>query len=283
MPKVSVLIPTYNTKLEYLKESIESILNQTFKDFELIILDDGSKEDISDFISSFNDKRIRFYKNENNLGVAKSRNKLLKLAKGEYCAWQDSDDISAKERLEKQVKFLDENRDISVVGANIERFPSKRVIEFFPNPKLLNFIGGCSISQGVSMFRIADLREHQLFYNENLVTSEDYDLWSRVVTVLKIANIQDILLKYRRVGTSLCHSKNKCAFEIDKNIKTKLLNTITEDKKLQNKILKVVSNYYSKKTGFFENIFSVRNAWHGENKVKILVLFGLKFKIKKLG
>ena len=112
MPKVSVLMPVYNTKEEFLRESIESILHQTFQEFELIILDDGSSNDVESIVRTYKDTRIGFYKNEQNLGVAKTRNKLLDLAKGEYCAFQDADDISLPERLEKQVKFLDENREI---------------------------------------------------------------------------------------------------------------------------------------------------------------------------
>lgn len=276
MPKISVLMPVYNTKEEFLRESIESILNQTFQEFELIILDDGSSNDVESVVKTYKDARIGFYKNEQNLGVAKTRNRLLDLAKGEYCAFQDADDISLPERLEKQVNFLDENRDISIVGTNLVRFPSEKVLKQLPFPKLLDFIGGCAISQGTSMFRREDLKKNNLYYNENLITSEDYDLWSRAVCVLKFANLQEVLLKYRRVNTSLCHSKNNYAFEIDKNIKKQLLNYITDDENLQRKILKILSEYFTKKASFIENIFSIRNVWKNDKKVKILTILGIK-------
>ena len=88
MSKVSVLIPTYNTKEEWLKEAIESILKQSYQDFEIIILDDGSKTSPEEIINSFNDSRIQFHKNEINLGIGKTRNRLLELANGDYLAFQ---------------------------------------------------------------------------------------------------------------------------------------------------------------------------------------------------
>jgi len=280
VPKISVLIPVYNTKEAFLRESVESILNQTFQEFELIIVDDGSVNDVEAVINSYEDKRIKFYKNEKNLGVAKTRNRLLDLAKGEYCAFQDADDISYPERLKKQAEFLDKNHEISIVGTDLERFPSKKIITNPTYPKLFDFIGGCAISQGTSMFRLEDLKKNNLRYDEDLLTSEDYDLWSRAVLVLNFANINEPLLKYRRVGTSLCHSKNDTAYGIDKKIKQRLLDYLTNDSKLQKEILKTVSKYSVKKASFAENIFSVRNEWHGEKKAKILTLLGLKIRIK---
>ena len=139
MPKVSVLLPTYNTKEDWLKESIESVLNQTFQDFEIIVLDDGSKTSPEAVIKSFNDDRIKFYINETNLGVGKTRNKLIELATGEYVAFQDSDDISLPTRLEKQVKFLDENPDFTGVSGGCETFPNKRISLGIPEPKIVDF------------------------------------------------------------------------------------------------------------------------------------------------
>ena len=122
-PKVSVLMPVYNTKEEYLREAIESILNQTFRDFEFLIIDDGSTNGAQAVIKSYQDERIRFVQNETNLGIFKTRNKLCAMARGEYVATFDSDDISLPTRLEKEVAYLDEHPDVSVVGAWYERFP----------------------------------------------------------------------------------------------------------------------------------------------------------------
>lgn len=273
-------MPVYNTKEEYLKEAIDSILNQTFSDFELIIVDDGSDKDIEPVIKLYGDSRIRFFKNEQNLGVAKTRNRLMELAEGEYCAWQDSDDISYPDRLKKQVDFLNNNADISIVGTNLVRFPAEKIMKQPPYPKIVDFIGGCAFSQGTSMFRLEDFKKNNLFYKENLITSEDYDLWARAVQNLRFANIQEVLLKYRRVGTSLCHSKNQYAYDAEKEIKQNLLNYLTSDKELQIKILKTVTKHYTKKNTFAENIFSIKNEWRGELKVKVLTFLGIKIRIK---
>ena len=92
--KISVLMPVYNTNPIFLKESIDSILSQTYPNFELIIVNDGSCNDIDSSINNYNDPRILYYKNEQNMGIAYTRNKLLKLATGKYIAYQDSDDIA---------------------------------------------------------------------------------------------------------------------------------------------------------------------------------------------
>ena len=122
-PKVSVLMPIYNTPIEHLKESIESILNQTFTDFEFLILNDSpDNQALDEFVNSFDDKRIRYFKNEKNRGIEYSTNFLIKQAKGQYLAIFDHDDISLPERLEKEVDFLDENPDYGVISGQFEVF-----------------------------------------------------------------------------------------------------------------------------------------------------------------
>lgn len=134
MPKISVVMPVYNTKEEWLREAIESILNQSYKDFEFIIIDDGSDKSIEPIVNSYNDARIVLIRQENQ-GIAKSLNYGFKISKGEYIARMDSDDISMPERFEKQVNFLDKNPQISVLGGCFETFPDKHVYKHPENPK----------------------------------------------------------------------------------------------------------------------------------------------------
>lgn len=115
-PAISVLMPVYNSE-KYLNEAIESILNQTFVDFEFIIINDASNDNSENIIESYQDSRIKYFKNEKNLGVAKTLNKGLKLAQGKYIARMDSDDISLPERLYKQFKFMEVYNDIDVCGS----------------------------------------------------------------------------------------------------------------------------------------------------------------------
>lgn len=122
MPKVSVIIATYNCE-KYIKECIESILSQTFKDLEIIICDDASTDNTSEVLNEYSDdSRIRIIRNEKNMFAATARNRCIKIAKGKYVAIQDADDYSALDRLEKQVKFLEENSKYDFVGTGIHQF-----------------------------------------------------------------------------------------------------------------------------------------------------------------
>ncbi|HGF9542707.1 TPA: glycosyltransferase family 2 protein, partial [Acinetobacter baumannii] len=114
---VSVVLPAYNAEL-YLKEAIDSVLSQTFTDFELIILNDGSIDRTEEIILSYNDSRIVYVKNEKNLGLIGTLNKGINLAKGKYIARMDADDICLPERFKKQVDFLEKNNEIDLIGTN---------------------------------------------------------------------------------------------------------------------------------------------------------------------
>lgn len=115
-PFVTVLMCEYNTPLNQFEESINSILNQTYSDFELIIVDDCGKNNVKDFIKKFNDDRIKIIKNDKNCGLAISLNNGLKYSKGEYIVRMDTDDIAFPTRIEKQVDFILKNSEYSIVG-----------------------------------------------------------------------------------------------------------------------------------------------------------------------
>lgn len=185
----------------YLKESIESILNQTFTDFEFIILDDCSTDNSAEIIKSYNDKRIVYVRNEKNLGLAASLNKGIRLAKGEYIARMDDDDISLPERFEKQVKFLDDNLEYGVVGAWIQVFGKIKRINKFYSDTQKNFyiflISKVMVSHPVVMFRKSIMVDNNIFYDEMFRAAQDYKLWNDLKYVTKITNLQEVLLHYR--------------------------------------------------------------------------------------
>lgn len=217
MPKVSVIMPVFNTREEYLREAIESILNQTYGDFEFLIIDDGSTNNSAEVIHSYSDERIKYIKNERNLGIIKSLNRGFELMQGEYMARTDSDDISLPDRLEKQVKFLDENPNISILCSYFEWFPKKRVIEA-PlidaeiKEKLLictNVIGHSTV-----MERVDFIKKYNLRYNEEFTYCEDYRFWLDAIDKAEFACIPEILVKYRIHEGSICQ----------KNITTQHLN-----------------------------------------------------------
>ena len=123
-------MPAYNAE-KYINEAIDSILAQTFTDFEFIIIDDGSTDSTCAIVESYSDSRIRFFKNEHNLGVAATLNRGLDLARGEYIARMDADDISLPTRFEKQAAYMDSHPDVVVCGTGVECFGARHETRFF--------------------------------------------------------------------------------------------------------------------------------------------------------
>ncbi len=200
-PKISVLTPLYNTNPVHLKKMIESILNQTFKDFEFILLNDSPKNiEIDSIVKSYNDERIKYYKNDKNMGISASRNKLLNIAKGEYIAIFDHDDISLPLRLEKQAQYLDNHKSTGVVGCNYTTINSNKTTNFpceNSDIKKELVIMGLVIVHSGSMIRKSVLTENNLQWEEEYSPCEDYMLWARLINKTIFHNLKDVLLLYR--------------------------------------------------------------------------------------
>ena len=199
MPKVSVLMPVYKTKDEFLIEAINSILSQTYTDFEFLILDDCPEDDREDIIKSFNDKRIKYLKNEKNLGITPSRNKLLELARGEYIAVMDHDDISLPERFAKQVAYLDEHKDVGVIGSFIHKIVGGKDVKLPVEDEDIKsgLMMKCVIVHPASMIRKSILTENNICYEEHYSPSEDYKLWCDLIEHTNFYNIPEVLFNYR--------------------------------------------------------------------------------------
>lgn len=199
MPKVSVLMPIYKTNETFLKEAIESILNQTYLDFEFLILDDCPQDNREEIVKSYHDKRIVYAKNEKNLGISKSRNKLIDMAKGEYLAIMDHDDIALPLRFEKEVQFLDNYPDVGVVGTWYERFPNLKIKKLFVINHQIerDLMFNCAVLHPSAMIRKSVLLKHNIRYEEKFSPAEDYALWCRLIGKTKFANIPEVLQKYR--------------------------------------------------------------------------------------
>ena len=278
MPKISVIMPVYNTKEEYLREAIESILNQTFTDFEFIIVNDGSTNNAEEVIRSYQDERIKYLKQENQ-GISKSRNNAYKYATGEYIAIFDSDDISLPQRFEKQVKFLDENENVGVLATWGEKFPEKVPMNNFPErPNYMDLLDYCCLLHPSVMIRKSVMDKHNISYDESLTSAVDYDLWRQLITCTDFYTLQETLVKYR------WHNGNvsvKDRANQDKNaqiVHQKMLDMLTDNVELQHKIMNIVAkplNY-----NFFERIFSIKNRKTFDKKQKILTILGVDIKIK---
>lgn len=203
-PKVSVIMAVYNTE-KYLKESIESVLNQSYKDFELIIIDDWSTDKSADVINSYAqlDCRIVFLLNEVNLWISKTRNRWLGLVKWEFVASFDSDDIAELIWLETQLNFLENNKDYSVCWAciNFITKSSKKVqrLKYPENDKdikdALYYVN--PFVHSTVLIRKSCFDE-VWFFNENLKNAEDLDLWFRFAAAwYRFHNTQQYLVNYR--------------------------------------------------------------------------------------
>src|ERR1700741_604134 len=126
-PLVSILMPAYNCE-KFINQAIDSIVNQSYANFELLIADDCSKDQTKKIIDSYSDARIRRFHNEVNLGYLKASNKLFKQCKGDLITFQDADDYSDPSRLEKLVKFLEMNKDVFVAGSNVRKVDENGVL-----------------------------------------------------------------------------------------------------------------------------------------------------------
>jgi glycosyltransferase involved in cell wall biosynthesis len=198
---VSVIMPAYNAE-KYLKEAIDSILNQSFKQFEFIIINDGSTDSTKKIILSYRDKRIRYIENKQNVGIIESMNRALKLAKGKYIAKMDADDISVTDRLEEEFNFLEKNPDYGVVGTGSDFMDQNgRFIKKWPTLETdadikSMLLAGSPYVNGSTMFQ-KKLIIGTGGYNKNAYVAEDYELWCRLATLTKMGSINKYLYKYR--------------------------------------------------------------------------------------
>ena len=197
VPEISVLMPIYKTNPQYLEDAIQSILQQNFTDFEFLILDDCPENDREEVVKSFKDNRIKYLKNERNLGITPSRNKLIDLAKGKYLAIMDHDDVALPNRFAEQIKILDTYPKIGVVGCWVERFPSSKIAKYpEQNQEIESYLmQGCGIPHTGAMVRKSVLGK--IRYEEKFSPSEDYALWCRLLGKTQFYNVPKILMKYR--------------------------------------------------------------------------------------
>jgi len=213
---LTVLMSVYNGE-RTLHKAIDSILSQTYNDFEFLIINDGSTDSSKEIILSYSDPRIRFVDNRENLGLPRSLNKALELAQGEYIARMDADDVSSPQRLEKQVKFLKNNQDIDIVAGWIERvdeggkhFGFWRADRKNNTPEEIYYtlhFKNCIAHSSVLFKKKLILKAGG--YNENFTKSQDYELWIRLKKIAKFAKIKEILVKWYDPRTNVSSIKNK--------------------------------------------------------------------------
>lgn len=212
-PLVSVVMPVYNAE-HYVASAVESILNQTFRNFECIIIDDCSSDDTVNILQSFKkkDNRIVLIRNKKNLGVTKSLNIGLKLAKGKYIIRMDADDWSYPERFELQIKLMQDNPDVVVSGSYIEICDSKLRIKYVRKYNLYDtgirkhLFRYSPFAHPATIWQAKILKKER--YNEVISVSQDYELYFRVGKIGKFMNLNKPLLKLRMHGRSVSTTMN---------------------------------------------------------------------------
>lgn len=201
-PKVSVVMSVYNGE-DFLHQAIKSVLTQTFTDFEFLIVNDGSTDGTGEILASYYDPRIIVIKNEENVGLAASLNRAITMARGEYIARQDADDISYPERFTNQVALLDSNPEIGIVGVKTEQIDSQNKVLQVLNPPTQNaelqatMLRFCCLIHGSTMFRRSAALNHG-GYNIQMRTGQDYDFWLRISENWDMVSLPHSLYCYRR-------------------------------------------------------------------------------------
>jgi len=214
-PKVSVLMAVYNAE-KYLRQAIESILGQSFEDFELLINDDGSTDRSVEIIQSYRDSRIRAVQNPINQGEERVRNQCLQIARGEYIAVLDADDIAHRERLQIQTDFLNRNTGISLVGSPHEIIDEAGrvlgILTVYSDELVIKWglLFGNQFSHSTVMYRRKDVLAVG-GYDESLSYGTDFDLWVRLATRGRVANLLDPLGRYRIHSQNTTHRLSSSA------------------------------------------------------------------------
>lgn len=213
-PLMTVLMPVYNAEL-FLREAMDSILHQTFTDFEFLIIDDGSTDSSTEIIQSYTDPRIRFIKNERNLGISLTLNKGIELAKAELIARMDADDISYPDRLQKQYDYMAAHPECGMLStwARVISQDKKfiRLERYRSNFYYYNLTFECWIYHPTIVFTKTAVKAAGMY---SMPYSEDYDLFWQIARRYKIANLAEPLVDYRLSPTSLNTVLRKHEYDI---------------------------------------------------------------------
>ncbi len=251
MPQISIIMPVFNTAVSILHEAVVSIMNQTFQDFEFIIVDDGSSGECAEYLVGLQDPRIRVIKNVKNVGISKSLNIGLRIARGKYIARMDSDDISFPNRLEKQYAYMEAHPNTIVCGTSVEVFGEKTGIWELGNCDMkyyrvkMLFLNPGPVHPTAFFNRNLLLKNH-LSYNESIHYAEDYYMWMEIVNFGDIVILDDVLLRFRvhQDKVSVIHRKEQIESDqiIQKELLTQLLGNVTEEE---------VKAHYYHSTGYY--------------------------------
>lgn len=224
-PKISVIMSVFNEE-QYVREAVESILNQTEKDFEFIIIDDCSTDSTPGIIGEIHDDRIVLIRNDVNQGLTKNLNKALNVAKGTYIARMDGDDISKPERFAVQVKYLDEHPEIMLISCNTETFGEQHLVSDItgtPEELKCKMLLRPVLAHPGFMFRKSLVDEYGLTYDPHFRSAQDYDFAARVTRSHQIFVVPEVLLQYRAHKGQVSQTPNLKQFGFADEVRRRLL------------------------------------------------------------
>jgi glycosyltransferase involved in cell wall biosynthesis len=239
-PLVTVLMPVYNGG-DYLHQAIDSILNQSYKNIEFLIINDGSTDSGVQVIENYKDNRIRLINNEDNKGLVYSLNLGLKEAKGEYIARMDADDISLQDRLLKQIDFLAKNPEIGICGTSIKVFGEGRREVSFKYPRTheecrVRLLSNTCFAHPTVVFRKSVIEENGIKYKSEFFPAEDFELWAVNAGRIKYANIPEALYEYRvhrkQISSAKLESQKKLKFGIQLYSLRKVMSELTDEEEM---------------------------------------------------
>lgn len=217
MALISVVMPVYNGQ-RFLRAAVDGILNQTFTDFQFVIIDDASTDATRAILDGYTDPRIQRIHNQKNLGAYISRNKGLAFAKGKYIAFMDADDISLPHRLERQFHYLEQNPEIGILGSQCQMIDAdgQNVGVYCVPVDDLQIRWGCLLANPFAAPTVVLRRDiinlNRLSFDESFEVAGDYDLWARILRHTRGANLLEPFVKYR-IGVGMTNAQRRTQLE----------------------------------------------------------------------
>lgn len=224
IPKITVILPVFNCEL-YIQNAVESILNQTFADFEFLIIDDASTDATLSILKKIDDSRIQLIEKQVNSGYTNSLNYGLQIAEGEYIARMDADDISYPERFARQIAYLDSHPNVVVCGTFYKIVGNNKniIIPSSHDDIKIGLLNGNCICHPSTMIRKKVLEEHAIKYDTSKEPAEDYDMWVRLLPLGKLHNLPERLFEYRVYNNQVSRKRAEEQRKNDIAAKFKLL------------------------------------------------------------
>lgn len=231
MAQVTVILPVYNGE-RYLREAIDSVLAQTYRDFELWVCNDGSTDGTVDIVDSYIDPRIRRVDNPHNMGLVATLNHAFSMVESPYIARMDDDDLWHPEKLELQMKLLESRPEVGVCGTSIHKFGDVDAIHVFPEESDALKVGllfYCMMSHPSVVYRRSMLIETGLSYRQDYFPAEDYKMWVDVLKQSHIFNLQQPLVEYRQHGGQICREKKEEQVVLERKLREEQLRLVFPD------------------------------------------------------